>query len=197
MKANVNNHSSAFGWVGIIAVVTFIIMWVLCYTAESSWAWDVNKLGEFGLLEKSADYFNYGIIIFGVLISAFGVGRALDPEHPGYAVSGALLIISGILFAMMGLITADVSDGDYQKYITFFGALFLVAGLVASAVQNHFNGMVIPVGAAIIMFILMVFLYVQYGFQEGQLYFVILLAAWTVLDAAVMIANGITGAEKQ
>lgn len=197
MKANVKNHQSAVGWVGIIAVVAFIVMWIACYTAESSWVWDADTLGTFGILENSENYFNYGIIIVGVLISTYGIGKACGGMYPGYAVSGNLMIIGGILIALMGIITADVQDGDYQKLVTVLGAFFIIAGLIASAVQNHYNGMIIPVGAAIIFFILMVFAYVQYGYIGGQIYFVILLAAWIVLDAAVMVSSGIIGAEKQ
>ncbi len=75
MNTNVNNHSAAVGWIGIFAVVALAVVWIGRYLEETCWTWGINTISDFGALGKSADVFIYGIIVVGLLISIYVVGK--------------------------------------------------------------------------------------------------------------------------
>ncbi len=197
MNANVNNHSAAFGWVGVFAATVFVAVWLMCIMADSSWTWGNNTISDFGIsATAAADYFNYGIVIVGMLLAVYGVGKA-QGSATGATVSGYLIALGGISIALMGMTTVDVHNGDYHKLVAFVGAFLLIVGLLVSAAQNYFDGKVLAVGIAILVFIAMFFCAIQYGYVKGEVYCLVLAIIWGIADAAFMIVDGINGAVKE
>ncbi len=196
MNTNVNNHSAAIGWIGIFAVVALAVVWIGSYLQETCWTWGVNTISDFGVLGKSADIFNYGMIVVGLLISVYGIGKSFGSNSAGNNVAGNLLAIGGIFIAMMGLTTVDVYNGDYHKMVAMIGAILVFAGLMASAIQKYYDGEIIPVGIAIILFIAMFFCAITFGYAKGEVYCLIIAMIWAGIDAALMIVSGLKGAEQ-
>jgi len=196
MNTNVNSHSSAVGWIGIFAVVALAVVWIGSYLEETCWTWGVNTISDFGVLGKSADVFNYGIIVVGLLISVYGVGKTAISNNVGFSVAGNLIAIGGIFIAMMGLLTIDIKNGDYHKMVAMIGAILIFAGLMASAIQQYHCGFTIPVGVAILLFIAMFFCAIAFGYAKGEVYCLLIAMIWAGMDAALMIASGLKGAEQ-
>ncbi len=196
MNTNVNNHSAAVGWIGIFAVVALVIVWAGSYLAESGWTLGVNTISDFGVLGKSADIFNYGIIVVGLLISVYGIGKSIYCNGVGNTVAGNLIAIGGVFIAMMGLLTVDVNNGDYHKMVGMIGAILIFAGLLATAYQQHADGLAIPAGMAILFFIAMFLCAIAFGYAKGEVYCIIIAMIWAGMDAALMILSGLKGAEQ-
>ena len=197
MNANVNNHSAAFGWIGILAVTAFTVMWLMCYLADSSWTWGSNTLGDFGIsATAAADYFNYGMIVVGMILSVYGLGKTQSSATIN-RVGGNLIALGGIAVALVGITSVDAPQADYHKLVALVGFFLIVIGLLLASVQRYYEGKVLAVGLAIIAFIVMFFATTQYGYEEGELYAVIIVALWGLVDAIFMIVDGINGAGAQ
>ena len=197
MNANVNNHSAAFGWIGVIAVTAFCVMWLMCYLADSSWTWGINTISDFGVSNTAAaDYFNYGVMIVGMILAVYGLGKTQSPAVAS-RVGGNLIAFGGIFIALMGVTTVDVNNGDYHKFVALIGATLLFLGLLICAAQNYLDGKVLVVGVAICAFILMFLCAVVFGYAKGEVYCLVIAAAWGLFDAIFMIVDGIKGAEAQ
>lgn len=197
MNANVNNHSAAFGWIGILAVTAFVVMWLMCYLADSSWTWGSNTLGDFGIsATAAADYFNYGMIVVGMILSVYGLGKTQSSATIN-RVGGNLIALGGIAVALVGITSVDAPQADYHKLVALVGFFLIVIGLLLASVQRYYEGKVLAVGLAIIAFIVMFFATTQYGYEEGELYAVIIVALWGLVDAIFMIVDGINGAGAQ
>ncbi len=196
MNTNVNNHSAAVGWIGIFAVVALVVVWLASYAQGIGWKFGINTISDFGVASKSADIFNYGIVVVGILISLYGVGKMAVSNKVGYSVAGNLLAIGGIFIAMMGLLTVDVKNGDYHKMAAMIGAILMFAGLMATAIQQYRDGLIIPIGIAIVLFIAMFFCALMYGYAKGQVICLIIAMVWACMDAALMISSGLKGAEQ-
>ena len=197
MNANVNNHSAAFGWIGILAVTAFAVVWLMCYLADSSWTWGSNTLGDFGIsATAAADYFNYGMIVVGMILSVYGLGKTQSSATIN-RVGGNLIALGGIAVALVGITSVDAPQADYHKLVALVGFFLIVIGLLLASVQRYYEGKVLAVGLAIIAFIVMFFATTQYGYEEGELYAVIIVALWGLVDAIFMIVDGINGAGAQ
>ncbi|MBO4502050.1 MAG: hypothetical protein J5707_00105 [Candidatus Methanomethylophilus sp.] len=190
MNANVNNHSAAFGWIGVLAVTAFCAMWLICYLADSSWTWGINTISDFGVSSAAADYFNYGVVLFGMILAVYGLGKTQSSAVTS-RVSGNLIAIGAIFIALMGLFTVDIQNGDYHKLVALVGAGLLVLGLMLSAVQSYFDGKILAVGFAIGIFIAMFFCATQFGYAKGEVYCLVLAVIWGLVDSAFMITDGI------
>ena len=197
MNANVNNHSAAFGWIGILAVTAFCVMWLMCYLADSSWTWGTNTLGDFGIsATAAADYFNYGMIIVGMALAVYGLGKTQSCSVVS-RVGGNLIALGGVAIALVGITTVDAPQADYHKLVALVGFFLLVLGLLLASVQRYLEGKVLAVGIAIVAFIVMFFATTQYGYAEGRAYALIVVAIWGLVDAIFMITDGLKGAEAQ
>ena len=197
MNANVNNHSAAFGWIGVLAVTAFCVMWLMCYLADSSWTWGTNTISDFGVSADAADYFNYGIIVVGMILAVYGLGKT-QGSAVASRISGNLIAIGGIAIALMGVLTVDIQNGDYHKFVALIGASLVFLGLMIGAAQNYFDGKVLPVGIAMAIFIAMFFCAIEFGYAKGEVYCLVLAAVWGLVDAIFMIVDGIhKGAETQ
>lgn len=194
MNTDAKTHSAAVGWVGIIAVVAFIVMWLACYGADSSWTWGYNSLSDFGISygTDAAAFFNYGLMISGALLGAYGIGRLqYNKGKAGYAAGGALLALAGFSMVGIALLTKDVQGADYHNLFAYMAALFISISLIVIAVQEYRDNMVFPVGVAIMLLIAVVCFALMFNFAKFEVYAIIAALIWVLMDSAVLIKTGI------
>lgn len=197
MKTDVKNHSAAFGWVGIAAVAAFSIMWLACFQADGFWTWGVNTLSDFGISATvAADYFNYGCILCGALVAIYGIGKIHSQKLTGYKVSGSMFALAGICLVMVGIFTKDFHNGDYHSVFACLTFIFLTAALLAGAIQQYYEGMVFPVGVAMIILMSLILCAIQFTFAKAEVYSIVAALIWIVLDAGLMIKSGIKGGKQ-
>ncbi|MCQ2078989.1 MAG: DUF998 domain-containing protein [archaeon] len=197
MNTDVKNHSVAFGWVGIAAIAAFCIMWLACFQADGFWTWGVNSLSDFGVsATAAADYFNYGCIVCGVLFAIYGVGKIHYARATGYQVSGIMFVLAGICFVMVGIFTKDFHHGDYHYFFAVLSFIFFTAALLAGAIQQYYDGMVLPVGAAIIILLTVILMGMTFTFAEAEVWAAVAFLIWGIIDAGLLIATGIKGGKQ-
>lgn len=189
MNTSVKNSSAAFGWVGIVAAVAFIVMWIACYQADSSWTWGVDALSNFGVSgTDAADYFNYGCVISGILLAIYGVGKAQSSNVKGYTVAGIMLALTGICVMAVGVFTNDVHNGDYHDFFAILASVFMFAGIIATAIQQYYDGLVIPVGIAMIFCLAIIMCTLVFNPEKYEVYSIVIALFWIIMDGALMVA---------
>lgn len=199
MNTEVKTHSAAVGWIGIIAVVAFCIMWLACYRADSSWTWCVDTLSEFGVSSTAAaNYFAYGLVISGALLAVFGVGKVQCSQGKiGYNVGGALLAISGFALVLVGLLTKDVSNGDYHTFFAWMLATLFLVAVIVIVIQEYLDGHVLSVGIGMVMLFAIVSFAALFSFEKFETSAILLALGWVVLNSVMMIINGIKEGKSQ
>ena len=91
MNADAKKHAAAFGWFGVLAVAVFSIIWLACYSVDTSWVWGKNSISDFGISDTdAASFFKYGCAIVGVLLAIFGIGEVVNKKKFGYVFSGIM-----------------------------------------------------------------------------------------------------------
>ncbi len=199
MNTEVRTHSVAVGWVGIIAAVTFCIMGLACHQADSSWRWCVDAFCEFGVSSTAAaDYFAYGLVVTGALLAVFGIGKAqCGAGKYGYMVGGILFAISGFVLVLVGLLTKDIADGNYHKFFTWMVVFLFVVSVIATVLQEYYDGKIISVGLSMVMLLAVATFAILFEFEKFEAYAITLALLWIVMNSAVMILNGIKEGKPQ
>lgn len=193
MNTEVQTHSTATGWIGIIAVAAFCIMGLACYQADSSWTWCVDTLSEFGVSPTAAaNYFACGLVISGALLAVFGIGKVQCSQGKlGYNVSGALLAISGFALILVGLLTKDVANGDYHTFFAWMVAILFLAAVIVTVFQEFFDGNVLSVGISIVLLAAIASFAAMFSFEKFEAYAIALALIWVALNSVMMIISGI------
>lgn len=193
MNTEVKTHSTAIGWVGVIAVVAFCIMWLACLGADSSWSWGNNSLSDFGVSHTdAADYFNYGLVIAGALLALYGVGRLQTSQKKiGFSIGGALLTLTGFAVILIGMLTKDIDSGNYHDFFGILTIIFLAVAVIAITAQEYLDGRILPVGVSLVLIFAVASFAIVFDFEEFEVYSIVACLIWVLMDAALMIAAGI------
>lgn len=195
MNTDVKNHSTAFGWIGIIAIVTFCTVIAVCSVlADGSWTWCHSVVSRFGINDDQTvrDIYNYGSIIFGMLLAIYGIGR-IECKRVGYTVGGIMFVLAGICIAIMGIITCADSSRDVHRFFAILTALFMIAAMVAIAIQYHADGLIVALGLTIVLGIMAFACFTQFEFAKYETYDTFMGYIWIVFDSIIMIKSGLKG----
>jgi len=182
-----NDHSVAFSWLGMIGVAVFLIAWATAASVDAAWQFGVNTLSEFGVSDTDASlYFNYGCcMLTGILIAAFGLGRALYARNAGHTAGGAFLIVGGVFLALVGIFTMD--DMDAHRFVAVSTALFMFCGIIAVAAGNWVADKKLFAGIGIIITCVLIAMAMAFDVAELEAYGIILAMIWFLSESVNMI----------
>ena len=90
-------------------------------------------------VQMSADLFNYGCMIVGILVFVCGLGKAVCETECNRA-SGCILAISAIFLILVGYIHSDFGNGNTHDTIAILLFLFLFIAMVLSAIGDWRDG---------------------------------------------------------
>lgn len=199
MNTEAKTHFTAIGWVGVIAVVAFCVMWLACLSADSSWSWGNNSLSDFGVSRTdAADYFNYGLVIAGALLALYGIGRLqTNQKKLGFSVGGALLTLTGFAVVLIGMLTKDVDSGNFHDFFGILTIIFLSCAIIAITVQEYYDGRILPVGISLVIIFAVIGFAILFEFEEFEVWAIVAAMIWVLMDAALMIAAGIKEGQGQ
>jgi len=182
------DHSIAFAWIGMIAVVAFLIAWIGASTADPSWKFAVNNLSDFGVSKTNASlFFNYGCMITGALLAAFGFGRARYQKGMGNLVGGIFFILGGLGLIGVGLYPSDTGDLHTCSAVT--AGLFIFLGIVAVTVVNWAADKKLFAGIGIVAAFLLVAMFIAYNIAKLEAYGIIVVMIWVLAECANMILS--------
>ena len=122
-------HPGPFAAIGLLAAFAFAVIFAVAANADSSWIYGESMISDLGVsdVQLSADLFNYGCLIVGVLLFVFGVGKAAC-EFGCNRASGCMLAIAAIFLILIGYIHSDFGNGNTHE------AIAILLGLMRSNV---------------------------------------------------------------
>lgn len=189
MNADAKKHPAAFGWFGVLAVAVFSIVWLACYSADTSWVWGENSISDFGISDTdAASFFKYGCAIAGILLATFGIGEIVNKKQTGYVFSGVMTVLTGICLVIVGFVTLDYKGGDLHDFFAILAAVFAAATVVSWAAQTWKCGHEILAGVSIILFCTVLACMFAYHFEKFEVIALVLALIWYGLYSASTIA---------
>lgn len=134
-------HPGPFAVIGLIAAFALAIVIVTAIMGDPAWVYGENMLSDLGVsdVQSTADLFNYGCIVIGILVFVFGLGKSLCESSCNRA-SGCMLAISGIFLILVGYINSDFGNGNTHDTIAILCYLFLFIAMVLSAIGDSRDG---------------------------------------------------------
>ena len=136
-----NRHPGPFAAIGLLAAFAFAIVLIVAINGDSAWVYGENMLSDLGIsdVQMSADLFNYGCMIVGILVFVCGLGKAVCETKCNRA-SGCILAISAIFLILVGYIHSDFGNGNTHDTIAILLFLFLFIAMVLSAIGDWRDG---------------------------------------------------------
>ncbi len=179
-----------FALVGILAAILFAAIWIIAAHEDPSWTLGTNTLSDMGIsdVEVTANLFNYGCVVSGLLLAVFGIGKATC-ETGANRTGGMLLIAAAMFFVCVGFVTKDVGNGNPHLLVAYLFFLFLVLGIVASTVGDWMEGrgLTASVSSILIVFCLGVSIGSTLAMTEAVVVACALL--WTILQGAKLLMS--------
>lgn len=199
MKAVSTRHAAAFGWIGLIAVAVFAVMWLACLSVDSSWEWGVDSLSQFGVSDTdAADYFMYGCIASGAILAVFGIGLAWSQSpRAGLVSAGVLYIIAGVCVALLGYFDLDYEGGDLHDFFAVMAGILVLGASIAAAADYWSAGKTALGGVAVVLFCIAAACYLGLVEEEAEVWSIVCALVWTGIVGAATVAGGIKGGKKE
>jgi len=182
------DHSIAFAWVGMIAVIAFLIAWAGAAAADTAWQFGVNNLSDFGVSDTDAKlYFNYGCIITGILLLCWGLGRIAFVKSPGHVAGGVLIAFGSIGLIGVGMFNSDT--GDWHLFFAVTAGLFFFLAIAAVAVGNWMADRKVFAGIGLVITIMLFAMFLAYDIAMLEAYGIILAMIWVLVESTNMILS--------
>ena len=136
-----NRHPGPFAAIGLLAAFAFAVIMIVAINGDSAWVYGENMLSDLGIsdVQMTADLFNYGCMIVGILVFVYGLGKAVCEAQCNRA-SGCILAIAAIFLVLIGYIHSDFGNGNTHDTIAFLFFLFLFIAMVLSAIGDWRDG---------------------------------------------------------
>lgn len=126
-----------FAVIGLLVAFAFAIVLAVAINSDTTWVYGENTLSDLGIsdVQLTADLFNYGCIVFGILLFVYGIGKAMCEASCNRA-SGCFVAIAAIFLILIGYIRSDFDNGNTHDAITILFFLFLFVSMVLSAIDD-------------------------------------------------------------
>ncbi len=199
MKADITKHATAMGWFGILAVAVFCIMWLACMAADDTWVWGENAISDFGVSDTdAADYFEYGCMVSGILLAAFGAGLALTSgPRTGLLAAGTFYALAGVCIIFIGQYDSDYNGGNAHSFFAWTAALLLLGAMIASAAQYWQCGKLALGGIAVTLFCIICACVLAFEFEKWEVWSAVVMLAWTAMVAGYQMTSHINRGRSQ
>ena len=178
------------GWLGVLAVAVVIVA-ILMSAATSDWEFGLNSISDLGVQDGSL-IFNAGLIVGGVLLLAYGAGRA-SCDAGLYGAGSICTALAGIGLVMLAVFNLDMGSGYMHYLFAVWAALFLAVAIIVNSVQLWKDGgnRRIIAGVAVAVFMISIVTFIVMTPAEWQTYTVFAALAWFILDIATYLASGL------
>ena len=137
----VKERNVLIGITALIAVTVFALFWFFAAMNDPSWIFGTNYLSDLGVSDSQMTYrfFNAGCVIAGAFFAIFGAAVVLTKKKKINGAAGTMAVISGIMIALIGVVTEDVGDPHVLIAMSGFGLALL--SLVLFAVNDWREGL--------------------------------------------------------
>ena len=189
MHLKSNTEKSSF--TGLFGVAFFSICWLCAVVSDPSWTLGENMVSDLGVSDTNAAYFfNYGCIITGIILCAYGIMSAYYGNGTFEKISYVLIDAAGAALIGVGTFTEDTGCiHNISAYTVFIlAALSAVIRMVLGFIRKRMISAVIT--AALIICTAVVAFVETFPFLEA--FAIIILLIWiavTCIDALVEFSD--------
>ncbi len=178
------------GWLGVLAIAVFVVA-IIMSAATSEWEFGLNSISDLGVQDSSL-IFNAGLIVGGILLLAYGAGRASNDEGL-YGAGAICTALAGIGIVMLAIFNLDMGSGYMHYLFAVWAALFLAVALIVNSLQLWKDGgnRRIIAGVAVAVIVISVVTFIALTPAEWQTYTLFAALAWFALDIATYLASGL------
>ncbi len=130
-------HPGLFAVIGLLVAFAFAIVLVVAINGDTAWVYGENMLSDLGIsdVQLTANFFNYGCIIFGIFLFIYGIGKAMC-EISCNRASGCFVAIAAIFLILIGHIQSNFGNENTHEAIALLFFLFLFVSMVLSAIGD-------------------------------------------------------------
>ena len=173
---------------GIAAICgSFIlaIAWIVAACGDTSWIVGEDTLSVLGIsdVQVSADAFNYGCIVAGILFAIFGLGKFAFETKCNRA-SGAMILIAGIALIGVGVFTKDFGNGNAHLFVAYLFFLFLAISVILSGIGDYYEKKTIPLAATVVLFMISLFSFAIQSLAMAEAVTVACALIWAVMQGS-------------
>ena len=182
------------GWLGILALAV-IIAAIVMSAATSGWEFGLNSISDLGVMDGSL-IFNVGLIMAGILLIAYGTGRATY-DTGLYGAGAICAALAGIGIVLLAVFNLDMGSG-YMHYLSaMWAALFLATAMIVNSIQLWRDGgnRRIIAGIAIGVFMISIITLIAMTPAQWETYTVFAALIWFILDIGTYLASGLKAKE--
>ena len=173
-----NRHPGPFAVIGLLAAFAYAIVLIVAINGDPAWVYGENML--------TADLFNYGCLIVGILLFVYGLGKAFCETECNRA-SGCMLAISAIFLILVGYIHSDFGNGNTHDTIAILVFLFLFIAMVLSAIGDWRDGARINSAISVILILIVLGCCVGMSIEALEVITVACGIVWLAAISAKMI----------
>lgn len=183
-------HPGPFAVIGLIAAFAFAIIITVAINGDSAWVYGENMLSDLGVsdVQMTADLFNYGCIIIGILVFIYGLGKSLCETSCNRA-SGCTLAIAAIFLILVGYIHSDFGNGNTHDAIAILFFLFLFVSEVLSAIGDWRDGYKLNSALTVVLILIILGSAVGMNIESLEVITVACSIVWLAGISAKMIVN--------
>ena len=180
-----NRSAAGFGAIGLAAAFIFSVSWVVAASADPSWIVGNDYISKLGVsdVKLTADLFNYGCNLVGILMFVYGIGKAYA-YRGGECASGLLVTIAGALLFLIGIIH---SGNDYHVLISVLLFVFLALAILAAGATNAKEGKMLNAAVCACVLVAAAISFAGISPEMGEAVMVAGSMAWIIADSLKLI----------
>lgn len=181
-------HPGPFAAVGLVAAFALAIVITMATSGDPAWVYGENMLSDLGVsdVQSTADLYNYGCMIIGILTFVLGVGKAAC-ELSCNRASGCILAIAGIFMILLGYMSSDFGNGNTHDTIAILFYLFMFIAMVLAAIGDWRDGYKINSALSVILILILLGCAVGMSIASLEVIFVACTVIWLAGVSAKMI----------
>ena len=187
MQFRLDLRGSTF--IGLLGIAVFSLCWLCAVLIDSSWTFGTNMVSDLGVSDTYARYFfNYGSIIAGVLLCAYGLLSTYYSKPVFERISYLLISLAGAFLIGVGSFTENTGwPHNLSAY-----SLFILAAL--SAIIRMFIDLkhrdIVPAAITFLLIVSTVAVAYVETFPFLEAFAIIILLIWlTMTCLRTIIAN--------
>lgn len=179
-----------FAVIGICVAFIFAAVWVIAVNADVSWVLGESSLGDLGAsdVQLTADLYNYGLMLCGLLVLIFGLGKGYTEKRCSRA-SGLVLALTGIFMIVAGGVSQDVGNGNLHEVAAVLSFFFMAVAVIVSAFGDWAEGKKLNVAVTIVLFLITLWALAFETLEMAEVVATGCFLIWIIAESVKMMFN--------
>jgi len=140
-KGICDRHRLAFGFVAILASVTFLLFFAFAALSDNSWVFGTDPVYMLGAssVRDAQLFISIGCLVGGLLTAVYGIGAGFMSGKCPRPTAGAFTALAGITFCLAGIsFLAYCGVSGYVEYLAMtFGAVAVLLVIISDMMEKR------------------------------------------------------------